>query len=315
VSLAILVAAPVFGQQKKRIAILDFEYGTVSSSVAQIFGTNVDIGKGIADMLVEKLVNGGKYSVIERKALDKILKEQNFQNSDRADASTAAKLGRVLGVDAILIGSITQFGRDDKQTNVGGLGRVTGGFGIGGIGKRESKAVVAISARMVNIETAEILLAATGKGESTRGGTALLGAGGNTTAAAGGAYDMSSSNFGATILGEATHKAVADVSSQVESKAASLPTAVVKVEGLVADVSGKTIILNVGTKSGVKVGDKLEIRRVSRTVKDPATGRVLRSISEKIGDLTVTEADAESAVGTFAGAGVPKVGDSVGSPQ
>jgi curli biogenesis system outer membrane secretion channel CsgG len=266
-------------------------------------------------MLVEKLVNGGKYSVIERKALDKILKEQNFQNSDRADASTAAKLGRVLGVDAILIGSITQFGRDDKQTNVGGLGRVTGGFGIGGIGKRESKAVVAISARMVNIETAEILLAATGKGESTRGGTALLGAGGNTTAAAGGAYDMSSSNFGATILGEATHKAVADVSSQVESKAASLPTAVVKVEGLVADVSGKTIILNVGTKSGVKVGDKLEIRRVSRTVKDPATGRVLRSISEKIGDLTVTEADAESAVGTFAGAGVPKVGDSVGSPQ
>jgi curli biogenesis system outer membrane secretion channel CsgG len=315
VSLAVLASVPVFGQQKKRIAILDFEYGTVSSGVAQIFGTNVDIGKGIADRLVEKLVNGGKYSVIERKALDKILKEQNFQNSDRADASTAAKLGRVLGVDAILIGSITQFGRDDKQTNVGGLGRATGRFGIGGIGKRESKAVVAISARMVNIETAEILLAATGKGESTRGGTTLLGAGGTASSAGAGGYDMSSSNFGATILGEATHQAVNDVAQQVEGKAGTLPTSVVKVEGLVADVSGKTIILNVGTKAGVKVGDKLEVRRVSRTVKDPATGRVLRSISEKIGDLTITEADAESAVGAFAGAGVPKVGDSVGSPQ
>jgi curli biogenesis system outer membrane secretion channel CsgG len=313
---AALTVIPALAQQKKRIAILDFEYGTVSTYVSQIFGTNVDVGKGISDLLVEKLVNGGKFSVIERKVLDKVLKEQNFQNSDRADSSTAAKLGKILGVDAILVGSITQFGRDDKQTNVGGFGRVTGGIGIGGIGRRESKAVVAISTRMVNIETAEILLAATGKGESARGGTSLLGAGGNSTAAGGGGYDMRSSNFHATILGEATNKAVTDVAGQLEARADNLPTAPApKVDGLVADVSGKTIILNVGSKSGVKVGDRLEVRRVSRTVKDPATGRVLRSISEKLGDLTITEVDAESAVGTFSGAGAPKVGDTVGSPQ
>src|SRR5207253_4512426 len=65
-------------------------------------------------------ISDAKYSVIERKALDKILAEQNFSNSDRADSSTAAKIGRILGVDAIIIGSITQFGRDDKNTTVGG---------------------------------------------------------------------------------------------------------------------------------------------------------------------------------------------------
>ena len=58
--------------------------------------------------------------MIERKQLDKILAEQNFSNSDRADPNSAAKIARILGVDAIIVGSITQFGRDDKSTNVGG---------------------------------------------------------------------------------------------------------------------------------------------------------------------------------------------------
>ena len=65
-------------QQKKRIAILDFEYATVYSDVGYIFGSNVDVGKGIADLLVTKLVQGGQYSVIERKQLDKIMAEQNL---------------------------------------------------------------------------------------------------------------------------------------------------------------------------------------------------------------------------------------------
>src|SRR6266704_119164 len=97
-------------QSKKRVAVLNFDYATVQSGVAAIFGSNQDVGKGIADLLVDKLVTDGTYSVIERKMLDKILAEQNFSNSDRADATSAAKIGKVLGVDAIIIGSITQFG-------------------------------------------------------------------------------------------------------------------------------------------------------------------------------------------------------------
>ena len=124
-------AAPA--AHKKRVAVMNFDYGTVRTTVQQIFGSDQDVGRGISDMLVEKLVNGGQYSVIERNALDKILKEQNFSNSDRADANSAAKIGAVLGVDAIIIGSITQFGRDDQHTNVGGGGYGLGKFGIGGV--------------------------------------------------------------------------------------------------------------------------------------------------------------------------------------
>src|SRR4029077_388049 len=75
---------------KKRVAVMNFDYGTVKTTVAQIFGSDQDVGKGISDLLVQKLVQDGKYSVIERNALDKILAEQNFSNSDRADSATAA---------------------------------------------------------------------------------------------------------------------------------------------------------------------------------------------------------------------------------
>src|ERR1017187_5613063 len=111
--LAILSAVGLAqAQQKKRVAVMNFDYATVQSGVSAIFGTNQDGGKGIADLLVDKLVTDGTYSVIERKMLDKVIGEQNFSNSDRADPATAAKIGRVLGLDAIIVGSITQFGRD-----------------------------------------------------------------------------------------------------------------------------------------------------------------------------------------------------------
>jgi len=314
--LASLAAVVCLGQtapQKKRVAVLDFEYGTVQSGLSAIFGTNVDVGKGIADMMVEKLVQGGAYSVYERKAIDKILAEQNLSNSDRADATSAAKIGKLLGVEAIIIGSVTQFGRDDKQTNIGGgaLGGITGRYGIGGVGRREAKAVVGISARLVNVDTGEILSAVTGNGQSTRSGTSLLGAGGASGSAGGGAYDMHSTNFANSILGEATGQAVTTVVTKLNSNSAQIPTREIKIDGLIADVTGDTVILNVGSRAGVHVGDKLGVRRVSREVKDPATGKVIRRIEETLGVVTITEVDDLSAVGKFSGSGSPKTGDAV----
>lgn len=298
-------------QAKKRVAVLDFDYSTVHSYVSAIFGTDYDVGRGVADMLVDRLVKSGKYSVIERKALDKVLAEQDFSNSDRADSSTAAKIGRVLGVDAIIIGSITQFGRDDQVRSFGGLGAVTGRWGIGGIGKKKAKAVVQLSARVIDTTTAEILAVASGKGESKRSGTTLLGGGGGGGGYGAGAVDMSSTNFAATLIGEAVNKAVDEIAEQLDAQADKLPARKVKIEGLVADVAGDTLILNVGTKAGVKVGDTLEIRRLVREVKDPATGRVIRKITQKVGEVTITEADEISSVGTFTGAATPEVGDAV----
>jgi curli biogenesis system outer membrane secretion channel CsgG len=298
---------------KKRVAVMNFDYGTVRSYVSAIFGSDQDVGKGISDLLVTKLVQDGKYSVIERNALDKILSEQNFSNSDRADATTAAKIGKVLGVDAIIIGSITQFGRDDQHTNVGGGGYGLGRFGLGGVGTSKAKAVVGISTRMINTTTGEILVAVNGTGESTRSSTSLLGAGGGWSGGGGGGLDMGSSNFANTILGEAVKKAVDDTGTQLDASVDKIPTIKLVINGVVADVSGNTLIINVGKRSGVRVGDKFEVSRPVRVVKDPATGKVIKSVTNKVGDATVTDVDDDSSTATLAG-GPAKVGDMVKTP-
>jgi curli biogenesis system outer membrane secretion channel CsgG len=305
----VLLASSCMAQKKKRVAVMDFDYGTVQSYVSGIYGTNQDVGKGIADLLVEKLVKDGKYRLIERKALDKILAEQNFSNSERADPSTAAKIGRVLGVDAIIIGSITKFGRDDKSKSIGGVGAVTGRFGLGGVKRNEAKAVCGISARMVDTSTGEILAAVTGDGTSKRSGTSLIGAGGGPGGLGAGVFDTHASNFGQTLLGEAVMEAVNSVGTQLDESAGNVPARKAEFSGVVADVSGNTLILNVGAKAGVQVGDKVDISRPVRTVKDPATGKVLKTITNKVGQATVTEVDADSATATFEGNGAAKVGD------
>src|SRR5438445_3498759 len=297
--------------RKKRVAILDFDYGTVHKDVYALFGSDVDVGKGITDLLVKHLVKDGSYSVIERKALDKIMAEQNFSNSDRANPNSAAKLGKLLGVDAIIVGSITQFGNENKDTKVGGGGGGFGGFGIGGFSHKKSKAIVAVDARIVDIDTAEILGVADGKGESTRENTSLLGGGSNWHGWGGGAGDFGSSDFAQTILGEAVNVAVTKLSTGVIADNSKLQARTISVEGLVAAVDGGQIIVNVGAKVGLKVGDQLTVERVTKEIKDPATGKVLRRMATAVGAIKVTDVDDISAVAVAVSGTGFKVGDAV----
>jgi curli biogenesis system outer membrane secretion channel CsgG len=310
---ALFLAATASAQEKRRVAVMDFDYATVKDSVSSIFGTNADVGKGIADLMVDRLVNGGVYSVIERKALDKIVAEQNFANSDRADASSAAKIGRILGVDAIIVGSITQFGRDDKSAGVAGsaIGGIASRYGLGSAARKEAKAVVAITARIVNTSTGEILSSTTGKGESKRSGTSLFGSGGSSGNSGTGAVNMQSSNFASTIIGEAVGEAVTSLVEQLQQSAAKLPVKTLSFDGLVADATGDTLVLNIGSKAGLKLGDKLSVARVGREIRDPATGKVIRRMEDAIGEVVITEVDLDSAVGKYKGTGPAKVGDRV----
>jgi len=305
------LSSTCFAQDKKRVAVLDFDYGTVKTAVQAYFGTDQDVGKGISLLLEEKLVQDGKYRVIDRNTMDKILKEQNFSNSDRVDPASAAKIGHILGVSCIIVGSVTQFGRDDKHVGTGGGGYGLGKYGFGGLHKNDSKAVVNVTAKMVDVNTAEILAVVTGTGESKRSGFGVGGGGGSWSGGGGGAVDMGSSNFANTILGEAVNAAVANMGQQLDDKAGELPTVKVEVAGVVADVTGNTLILNVGSKAGVKVGDKLTISRKVKDVKDPSTGAVIKTITNEVGTAMVTQVDDASSTATFNGTGTPQVGDLV----
>jgi len=295
--------------RKKRVAVLDFDYATVQTNSSAIFGTNVDVGKGITDLLVKYLVQDGTYSVIERQQIDKILAEQNFSNSDRANPASAAQLGKLLGVDAIIVGSVTQFGNENKNTNIGGGGGNWHGFGVGGFSHKKSKAIVTVDARLVNVDTAEIMGVAEGHGESSRSSTGMLGGGANWHGFGGGAVDFGSSDFQQTIIGEAVKNAVEQLSQGLIQDAPKVQIRTISVEGLVAAVVNGQVVLDVGIKAGVKVGDQLSIGRVTMVIKDPVTGKVIRRMTTPIGVVRVTNVDDLSAVAIPVSGSGFKVGD------
>jgi curli biogenesis system outer membrane secretion channel CsgG len=202
-------AAAQAKSSRPTVAIIDFDFGSVNNW----WGGNWDIGKGIADLLVDGLLEDGTYRLIERKKLDTIMAEQNFSNSDRADPSAAAvaKMGKALGVKYMVVGTITKFGTEESKKSIGG-----GGFGgrfLGGakVGKQEGKATVAITARIIDVSTGEIMASAKGEGMSKRSGMLLGGGLAGGGGGAGGGVSMGSSDYRESILGEATELAVKQV--------------------------------------------------------------------------------------------------------
>jgi curli biogenesis system outer membrane secretion channel CsgG len=304
-------ATQVHAGRKKRVVVFDFDYATVMAKTQALFRTNVDVGKGISDLLVRNLVEDGTYSVIERKDMDRILNEQNFSNSDRANKDSAAKIGKLLGADAIIVGSVTQFGSETKETSVGGNGWGSVFGQIAGVGKKKTKAEVVVDARLVDINTAEIVGVATGKGESSRESTVLVSSTASARGGGGGAADFSNSDFQQTLMGEAVNAAVTQLATELIADNSKLTTHAITVEGLVAMVDSGQIVLNIGSKAGLKVGDQLTVKRITREVKDPATGQIIRKMTADVGVIRITDVDEISAVGApVSGAGF-KVGDEV----
>ena len=90
-----------------------------------------------------------------------------------------------------------------------------------------------------------------------------------------------------------------------------MPDIEINVEGLVADVDGPIVIINIGSELGLSVGATLNVVRVSRVVKDPSTGRVLREITAAVGSIRLDDVAEGSSVGTIISGEGTKAGDKV----
>jgi hypothetical protein len=252
-----------------------------------------NLGKAVAHLIVGKLVQDNRVSVIERSAIDKLLAEQNLSNSDRGDPVTAAKLGRVLCVDAIIPGTITHYEYEDKMTG-GGHSRF-GGFGGPSMStKHDIKAKVQITSRPVSPDTAEVMSYSEGVGEVNRKGVKV------------------DANY--PTLNECMDKAVVQLAGELEQAVPKVPQHVPAVDGLVADANDAgRLILNVGVRQGVKTGDRLQVWRAGKEIRDAATGKVLLRDDTLLGDTVVTIVNDISSIAEYKGAEKPNVGDLVKS--
>jgi len=310
----LLACAAIAPAQKKAMTIDDFDYSAVMTSVQAIFGTQMNIGQGIQAMLVKRVAEGGKFTIVERKKIGAVMKEQDFSASNRVKQGSGARIGQIRGADLTLMGDIVVFGRDDRRTSAGvGAGVFGAGGGAIGGSKGDFKAVVVLDYRIVDEETSEVVGSGEARGESKRtskGFGAAMFAGG---VFAGGGVNMTSSNFGETIIGEATMDAVNQLAANINS--ANLTGGAEgrenDLDAKVADVSGASITINAGTAAGLRVGQTFTIYHKGKEIKDPSTGEVLDVQTTPLGTLTITVVRDKISVGNYAGGAPPVIGDIV----
>jgi curli biogenesis system outer membrane secretion channel CsgG len=298
-ALALVCATVAPAQTKKAMEIEAFDYSTVMTGVQAIFGTQQNIGQGIIAMMTKRIAQDGKYTVVERRKVANIIKEQDFDASNRVKQGSGARIGQIRGADLTMMGDIVVFGRDDRR-NSGGGGVVVGGVGVGGGGyKATDKAVVVLSGEA--------------RGESKR--TSKGGGGGFFVGGVGvgGGFNMASSNFAETIIGEAVMDAVDKLAIDINSKGLTggAEGRENDLDAKVADVSGNSITINAGTAAGLRPGQTFTVYHKGKEIKDPTTGEVLDVQTTPLGQITLTVVRDRISIGTYAGAGVPVVGDVV----
>ena len=218
----------------------EFDYSTVKSSVQAVFNTQADIGKGIRAMLVKRMADANKVVIVERAKIDQLTGEQDRNASNRVKQGSGARVGRISGADAVLAGDIVVFGRDDKKTNIGAGGFARGPFAGIHVKKEEDKAVVVIDYRLVDAETSEVIATGEARGEMRPQEQRFRRHGRQLGRRRGGGIDMTSSNFGATIIGEATQDCVNKLGDILSQQATTMKKSFREVEARVADVSGGT---------------------------------------------------------------------------
>ncbi|WP_052055764.1 CsgG/HfaB family protein [Myxosarcina sp. GI1] len=280
-------------QEKLKVAVLDFDFSSVSDpGLLSIFSGG---SKGVSDILVNKLVLNDNYKVIERSQIDAVLREQNLGASGRVDASSAAKIGQILGVQAVIIGSVTQFDLEQKNSGVNVFGIGTGG--------KKTNAYVRLNVRVIDTNTAEIIMVADGAGTANQSDKSINILGVSSSS--------NTSNEG-KLLTVATDQAVDEVVKSLDANSAKLATSRTTnstVPALVADISGSTVVLNKGTVNGYKPGMKLTIERVSKEIKDPETGTVIRRLTETIGTIELLEVDNSSSIAKVISGSEFEIGD------
>lgn len=88
----------------KKVAVLDFE------GYEQEYA-----GQAVAADIIVKLTNLGRYDVLEREQLKKILAEHALAMSGIVAPDTAIKLGNILGADALIMGKVVSWTVEEKE--------------------------------------------------------------------------------------------------------------------------------------------------------------------------------------------------------
>ncbi|MBI4056690.1 MAG: hypothetical protein HY399_03985 [Elusimicrobia bacterium] len=235
---------------RRRIGVVDFANKTA-------YGQS-RLGEAASDILITELAKSGKFIVIERSKMNQLMEEQKLGATGAIDAQTAARVGKILGLNAVVTGAVSQFGVKTEGSDY-----------LISQSKRQI-AEVTVDIRVVDVETGQVLLGDSGKGVSKKGWGSFLGMGTK------GGYDE-------TLEGDALRAAIVqfvdNIISQVNKKPWSCQ---------VAEAIGNQLYLNAGQDSGLEPGMVLECFHLGRAIKDPSSGLIIGHAEDFLGKAKIS---------------------------
>ena len=261
ITIVILFASNLgFSAELPRVAVIGFD----STAPGYIWHINSELSQVATDLMINALIKTERFRVFERIKLDAILQEQDFQAySGRVDPSTAVKIGKMLGVDLIVTGSVTSI-----------IYQKSGGIKLGPVSLKKSSASVTMTVRAINVTTGEIIFSEVKKGTTSKSGVSIR------IPVAGG-FGLSSESvtdiFSA--IEDVCQQTAVEFAAKAEidtAIASSLPleSYVVQVESTSSGEITK-VYIKLGENSGITVGDEIKIFQEGEVILDPKTQEVL----------------------------------------
>ena len=229
------------------------------------------LGKQVTDLMSKALTESGAYLVFERPDIARIQDEGRL---------TATKLN-LIGVDALIIGSLTEFGR-----------KTLGESGFVSSSKRQV-AFAKVDVRVVDVNSGHVFFATSGAGESSTETASTFGFG-------------SRASYDGTLNDSAIRQAVSAAVSRlvVEMSARPWQTYILKVD------SGQ-VYIGGGKSQGIKPGMIFTVQTQGEKIKSTQTGGEITlpgreiakiRINSNFGDNELNEGSAATMVsGSFAG--------------
>jgi len=263
-----------FSVELPRVAVIGFD----STAPGYIWHINSELSKVATDLMINALIKTERFRVFERIKLDAILEEQDFQvYSGRVDPSTAVKIGKMLGVDLIVTGSVTSI-----------IYQKSGGIKLGPVSLKKSSASVTMTVRAINVTTGEIIFSEVKKGTTSKSGVSIR------IPMAGG-FGLSSESvtdiFSA--IEDVCQQAAVEFAVKAEFDTATVSS--LPLEGYVVKVESTSsgeitqVYINLGEDSGIQVGNEIKIFQEGEVILDPKTNEVLDRELDLIAQARITE--------------------------
>lgn len=190
------------------------------------------LGKQLSDMLSTRLINSGNFVVFERPDLSRIEQERQMFGAG----------GELVGVDTLVVGSLTEFGRN-----------VTGESGFLSSTKTQL-AHAKVELRLVDVNTGQAFFSATGAGEATLESASVAGFGSRA------AYD-------GTLTDKAIAAAISEVIDDMIQKMMERPW-----KTYILDVVDGQIFISGGQSQGLSAGKQLRVMTAGKKIKSKQTG-------------------------------------------